>query len=459
MTMLFTALTFAASIAAAAPQEPQPEVRIYRSWRAPNVTVVEGMFRVDPALLETGTCSYGVELTVRDAEGTALKQETWTGTCPSQEGRLAAALETFEFQIIPAKYTVEVVVYPVGDPARRRSTTIEVIGLERNPLVSDLILARKVAFIDSANAEQWTFRRGAIGLQLSSQVIVQPEDPTLSYYLELYPEEGRPMTGAVTGIVRREDGRELTRVTLQTLNALTEPTPVAGTLPVAGLPEGTYAFETQVQLPDTTIVSSHSFIMGGAEAVALSGTGWFATLSDEELRELFDPVVVWLRALASASSAELYETLPPDAQREFLAQQFGPEGPTPDDGEESALDAYLARARVVNSRFAERAGRGAQQPWLTDRGRIYLIHGEPGSQVLRPSPASRAPYEIWHYPSGQGLVYLFADETRMGHYRLIFTNDPNEQSVPDWSSRVASEALEDLARLGIRPSGSSIPPQ
>jgi hypothetical protein len=121
----------------------------------------------------------------------------------------------------------------------------------------------------------------------------------------------------------------------------------------------------------------------------------------------------------------------------------------------SALDAYLERVRVVNSRFAERAGRSTQQPWRTDRGRIYLIQGEPGSTVLRPSPTSRAPYEIWQYPSGQGLAYLFADDTRMGHYRLIFTNDPNEQSVPDWSRLVASEALEDLARLGIRPSGTT----
>src|SRR5690606_6402932 len=99
--------------------------------------------------------------------------------------------------------------------------------------------------------------RGTIGLRLSSQVIVTPADPNLSYYLELYPAEDEPMTGAVTGIVRRDDGRELTRVTLATLNAVSEPRPVAGTLPVAGLPEGAYTMETQVQLPDTMIVSSH----------------------------------------------------------------------------------------------------------------------------------------------------------------------------------------------------------
>jgi hypothetical protein len=189
MSMIFTAVVLAASIAAAAPQEPRPEVTIYRSWRAPNITVVEGMFRVDPELLETATCSYGVELTVRDSEGTQLTRENWTGTCPEQDGRLAAALETFEFQIVPAAYTVEVAVYPAADPARRRTTTLEVRGLAQNPLVSDLILARDVAFVDSADDRQWTIRRGTRGMRLSSQLIVRPDDPRLSYYLELNDDE------------------------------------------------------------------------------------------------------------------------------------------------------------------------------------------------------------------------------------------------------------------------------
>ena len=458
MGMIFTALAFAVSTAAAALQEPQPEVTIYRSWRAPNVTVVEGMFRVDPELLGTASCAYGVQLTVRDSAGTQLKQESWEGACPEQDGLIAAALETFQFQVVPAAYSVEVEVYPSGDPARRRSTTLEVRGLERNPLVSDLILAREVAFVDTAADEQWTVRRGDIGLQLSSEVIVRPEDPSLSYYVELYPEEDEPMSGTVAGVIRRSDGRELTRVTLQTLAGLTEPRPVAGSLPVEGLPPGTYSFEAQVQLTDTTIVSAHPFTVAPPIAVATGSAGWFDTISDAQLDELFDGVVVWLKALGSGSSAELYETLPAHAQRQFLAREFGTEGPTPEDGEESALDAYLSRIRVVNARFAERAGSVGRPAWRTDRGRIYLINGEPGSQVLRPSPAGRAPYEIWHYPSGQARVYLFADDTRMGHYRLIFTTDPNEQSTPDWTRLVAAEAMEDLARLGIRPAGT-LPPQ
>src|SRR5690606_20656750 len=78
-------------------QQPQPDVTIYRSWRPPNLTLVEGMFRVDPELLGTSDCAYGVRLAVRDAQGTELLKDEWTGSCPVADGVQVAGLETFRF--------------------------------------------------------------------------------------------------------------------------------------------------------------------------------------------------------------------------------------------------------------------------------------------------------------------------------------------------------------------------
>jgi GWxTD domain-containing protein len=329
-------------------------------------------------------------------------------------------------------------------------------SLTSDAVASDLILAREVALVDTTQSGSWTIRRGGVGIQASSQLVVQPSDPMLAYYLELYPKEHMPLTGTVFGVVKRRDGRELARFQLQTLERLNEPWPVAGAVPVAGLPPGAYTFEAHVQLPDTLVVRSHPFFMGAATAVAAgSGRGWFWTLSDEQLSEMFDPVVVWL----TPAEANLFTTLPPDARREFLSRQFGRSGPSPDDGEESALDAYLARAQTVRQRYAERAGRGSLDAWQSDRGRIYLLRGAPTNLVTRPSPQTGPPYEVWHYAGAQGFVYLFGDETLMGHFRLIYTNDPAEQTMPDWERRVGSEAIEDLQRTGIRPrSDRRIPP-
>jgi len=449
----------AATLVASAPQEPQPDVTVYRSWRPPQGTLVEGMFRVDPELLGTGTCSYGVQFTVRDSRGNALKQEQWDGKCPEQGGQLAAALETFQFAMPDTSdFTVLVEVYPQGQPERKRSRTLQVRGLAREPLASDLILGKQVGFITPADSAQWTFRHGTIGVKTSSQVLVEGENPSLSYYIELYPENNVPMTGAVQGVIKRPDGKELARFPIQQLEGLTEPRPLAGRVPVAGLPTGAYTFETHVRVGDRTVVRAHQFFVGG-EALATSGTGWFGTLSDERLAELFDPAVVWM----TATEAERYKGLPPAARRTFLARWFGVTEPTPNDGQESALDAYLQRVELVNLRYNERAGReGGRAAWQTDRGRIYLLHGEPNTLFTRMQPEGGSPYEIWHYTTGAGRAYVFSDDTRMGNYRLVYSNDPNEKGVVDWTRFVGPEAVTDLARLGIRPQvdrgNSSAPP-
>jgi hypothetical protein len=61
------------------------------------------------------------------------------------------------------------------------------------------------------------------------------------------------------------------------------------------------------------------------------------------------------------------------------------------------------------------------------------------------------PYEIWFYNIGSGYVYLFADESGFGHYRLLYTTDPSMVTLPDWARRVGPAAVSELsAYYGIR---------
>jgi GWxTD domain-containing protein len=440
------ALVLAADLSAAAAQQRQPEVTVYRSWRAPSATLVEGMFRVDPDLLGTADCAYGVQLTVRDEKGTTLKQEKWTGRCPQQNGAIAAALETFKFQVEPATYTVEVEVYPQSNPAQKRTRTLTVSGFAASPVLSDLILAQEVSYVDSSNAGRWTLQRGQIGVRTSSQIVVQPDSPRVSYYVELYPGQA-PLTGAVYAVIKRADGRELLRRKVQDLNGQSQPVPLAGRLALDGLPPGAYMLETQLQMQDHTILRAHPFTVASPVVAGEPARSWFHGLTDEQITEQFDPVVLWL----TKNEADLFTSLPANGKREFLARQFGPQGPTPNDGDESAIDAFVYRVEQVKLRFTPRSGRMLQEPaWKTDRGRIFMMHGEPTSQITRPSSEAAAPYDIWQYANRQNIAYLFVDETKLGHYRLVFTNDPNEKGVADWTRRVGPEAINDLSRLGIR---------
>jgi GWxTD domain-containing protein len=244
----------------------------------------------------------------------------------------------------------------------------------------------------------------------------------------------------------------LHRLKLQELKSVKDPQPLAGNFSLAGLPPGEYTFEARLELGDTVIRRMHPFEMAAPVVAALPNaaprTGYFWNLTEQELSTLFDPVVVWLE---SEQERELYSTLNTEGKREFLSRQFGREEPTPDDGKNSALDEYLHRIRTINANYAERAGREGVDAWRTDRGRIYLLRGEPGNRLTRPSPPDGSPYELWFYPIGAGYVYVYVDQTRLGDYRLLFSNDPAQPTpMPEWYKRLGATALEDIQRFGIR---------
>jgi len=70
------------------------------------------------------------------------------------------------------------------------------------------------------------------------------------------------------------------------------------------------------------------------------------------------------------------------------------------------------RLKKVNSRFKEMSTEG----WNTDRGRIYLMNGEPNSIRTEHNPNSSNIREIWSYQSGN--IYIF-EENSFGRYYLV----------------------------------------
>lgn len=443
-------LIVAAGLAVGTPAASQLDVTMYRSWLPPDITFVQGLFRVDGAMLGTGpACAYVVRLAVVDSTGTRLVNSEWEGHCPpARNGVAAGALETFEFALAPSRYAVEITVQSTGAEPRRLTASVPVESLPNASLASDLILAQRAGWVDSASAAQWTIRKGQLGIAAASEVVAEEARPQMAYYIEMYPPAGHPLSGQLIGLIRRPDGKQLARIELARFDGVQEARPLVGNVSLAGLAPGAYVMEARLELGDTVIVRAHAFRMEGAlgQAPPVPVSGYFQALSNAELTRLFEPVLVTLRRQADRG---LYQQLNPDGRRRFLHQYFGGVEPTPGAGENgNALDLYLARVEKVAAQFTER--RGGLDGWKTEQGRIYLLRGEPQSKVSRPlPPAGAAPYEIWFYPVPSKYAYVFVDEARIGSYRLAYTTDPDEQSLPDWDRRVGADAIEEMVRLGI----------
>jgi GWxTD domain-containing protein len=134
------------------------------------------------------------------------------------------------------------------------------------------------------------------------------------------------------------------------------------------------------------------------------------------IRDL-DLAIRQLRYIASGSEYNKLRQAT-GAEREQLFKDFWKKrDPTKDTEENELMDEYYRRVEYANEKFStNRAG------WESDRGRIYILYGEPTDIERHPFEADSRPYEVWYY-SSIARRFVFVDYTGFGDYSL---------ATPEW---------------------------
>jgi GWxTD domain-containing protein len=139
-------------------------------------------------------------------------------------------------------------------------------------------------------------------------------------------------------------------------------------------------------------------ILGGAESA---------------LEPFFRDMLESLTYIAPESEvAELRMAAPADRRALWDAfwQRYDP---TPETDRNEFKEEFFQRLRRANFEFsATRPG------WKTDRGRVYIRHGEPDSIEREPYRPDGPPTETWTYDMS-GLVFVFIDRAGFGEYVLV----------------------------------------
>jgi len=94
--------------------------------------------------------------------------------------------------------------------------------------------------------------------------------------------------------------------------------------------------------------------------------------------------------------------------------------PTPGTADNETRQEFFRRVRLANQSFTF-----MRQPgWRTDRGRVYIKHGEPDQIDDYPFAPNSHPYQEWHYyRGGRYRQFTFVDENEDGDYRLVYPYD------------------------------------
>ena len=128
-----------------------------------------------------------------------------------------------------------------------------------------------------------------------------------------------------------------------------------------------------------------------------------------------------------------------EEKEQFIEQFWFRRDPNPRTAVNEFKQEHYRRIAFANERFAS-----GLPGWLTDRGRIYIIHGEPaeieshptGGNYQRPyheggGSTSTYPFEVWRYRHIEGLggdiLLEFVDPTSSGEYRLAL--NPEEKDA------------------------------
>lgn len=118
------------------------------------------------------------------------------------------------------------------------------------------------------------------------------------------------------------------------------------------------------------------------------------------------------RYIISKKEIKIFKNTPAEEREKFIEEFWKQRDPSPSTEENEFRDEYYRRIEQANHLFRE-----GSSGWLSDRGRMYILLGEPERRDVFPSGYSfyEPPVEIWYYG---GFPVVFIDNNREGIYRL-----------------------------------------
>ena len=202
------------------------------------------------------------------------------------------------------------------------------------------------------------------------------------------------------------------------------------------------------------LLGSFLFLVCSAVVVGLWAQDASALRQEESqdyYRKWLDEDVVYI---ITEEEREVFQSLTtPEEKEQFIEQFWRRRDPDPSTAVNEFKEEYFRRIAYANEHFSS-----GLPGWMTDRGRIYIIHGPPAEIEAHPSggyyerPANEGggstvtfPFEVWRYRHIEGVgddVELeFVDPSLTGEYKLALYPEEKDAllNVPGGGSTLAEQ--------------------
>jgi GWxTD domain-containing protein len=347
------------------------------------------------------------------------------------------------FVIDKGAYKVNVTGSDENNPANKKTIT-EFLNVnpffKLNTALSDIQLASNI--VPGSDNTSSIFYKNTYEVTPLPTSVCGEKQPVLFYYSELYNLQFNPSQADIRldELVINSRG-QLVSSKSKRINKSVDSRVEVGMVMVHKLPTDTYTL--LINLIDSVanygVSSSKRFFVYNPSIVPADTfqatvspvlSTMFGAMSEEEIDDLFAKS----KYIASVPEQDKYKALSTvEAKREFIYTFWKARDENPSDERNQYYLDYIKRLGDCNARFSALGKEG----WKTDRGRVYLVYGEPSQIDRYPNETDTKPYEIWQYESIEGgVIFIFGDITGFADYQLLHSTKRGELRDEYWRRRI-----------------------
>lgn len=307
--------------------------------------------------------------------------------------------------------------------------------------ISDIQLAYKM--VQGSENKNSIFYKNTYEVIPIPNLVFGKEQPVLFFYVELYNLENLSAEESKLKLIQLivNSRGKIVNTKDKYFSRTTDSRVEVGSFVIANLPTDTYTLVVQLidSIQTKGVTTSKKFFVYNPDLFVddTSDTGnlsllatTFGSMSDEELDDIFDKS----KYIATSAEIDQYKKLGnEEGKKQFMNDFWKARDLISDSRTNEYYLNYFQRVEIANSRYATLAKPG----WKSDRGRIFLIYGEPSEIERYPSQIETRPYEIWHYNEIEGgVIFVFADLLGFSDYSLVHSTKRGELRDDNWVRRI-----------------------
>ncbi len=344
-------------------------------------------------------------------------------------GKQESFVDLILIHLIEGDYNIICSALDANKSVLKEIQTIKVTVSEKINNVSDIELCQK---IEKSNLRENIFFKNGFELMPNVQSFYDNQTSQIFYYFEIYPGNKDSVFLNLTLSQNLNNEKKIVWSLKKDKLYLNKIQPEVGIIQIQSFDPGKYIF--RVEYSDKKgLKDEHSTIVyiGGKELSAeknRNNENVFSNLNQNEIYNEFNKA----KYIATTQEINLFNSLKSTSDKSLFLYRFWVNRST----NENVLYAYyeyLKKIEICNEKYSTTFNEG----WKTDRGRVFIIYGEPSDVEIQTSNDESKPYLKWNYDSIEGGIYfIFVDRNGTGNFELMHSTKRGELKDEKWEEHI-----------------------